>query len=123
MQTPRCSARRPSAGSRRDPSARLFCRVRPRECLPRCEQMGSVPERIREVRKLAKHRCEGAGGGRSVSMDVRVEGDPNEVNSFVACMAAVTAAWGRPVSYDELAGLCGVAFSPPWNADQATHWA
>jgi hypothetical protein len=56
-------------------------------------------------------------------MRVRVEGDPNEVNSFVACMVAVTAAWGRPVSYDELAGLLGVAFSPPWNAEQATHWA
>jgi len=56
-------------------------------------------------------------------MDVRVEGDPNEVNSFVACMVAVTAAWGQPVSYDELAGLCGIAFSPPWNGEQATHWA
>ncbi len=56
-------------------------------------------------------------------MDVRVEGDPNEVDSFVACMVAVASAWGRPVSYDEVAGLCGVAFSPPWNRDQATHWA
>jgi len=56
-------------------------------------------------------------------MDLRVEGDPNEVNSFVACMVAITAAWGRPVAYDELAGLCGIAFSPPWKAEQATHWA
>ena len=43
---------------------------------------------------------------------VCLEGDPNQIDSFVACVVAVMHAWERPVSYDWVAGLAGVAFSP-----------
>ncbi len=41
-----------------------------------------------------------------------VEGDPNQIDSFAACLAAVLNAWGSPVSYNWVAGLGGTAFSP-----------
>lgn len=43
---------------------------------------------------------------------VCVQGDPNQVDSFTACLAAVLNAWGAAVSYDWVAGLAGTAFSP-----------
>ncbi len=43
---------------------------------------------------------------------VCVRGDPNQIDSFVACLVAVLHAWDRPVGYDWIAGLTGVAFSP-----------
>ncbi|MGC9468451.1 MAG: hypothetical protein ACP5HS_07660 [Anaerolineae bacterium] len=43
---------------------------------------------------------------------VCVEGDPNQIDSFIACLTAVLNAWDRPVTYDWVAGLAGIAFSP-----------
>ncbi|MGC9521204.1 MAG: hypothetical protein ACP5HG_04905 [Anaerolineae bacterium] len=43
---------------------------------------------------------------------VCIRGDPNQIDSFVACLVAVLHAWDRPVGYDWIAGLSGVAFSP-----------
>jgi hypothetical protein len=54
---------------------------------------------------------------------VCVEGDPDQVDSFVACVAAVMHAWDRDVSYDWVAGLAGVAFSPVLDhAEDCTAW-
>lgn len=54
---------------------------------------------------------------------LKVEGDPNEVDSFVACVTAVLAAWGRPVPYAEVAGLAGVTFTPVWDkGEDCTAW-
>ncbi len=54
---------------------------------------------------------------------LRVEGDPNEVDSFVACVTAVLKAWGRPADYDITAGLAGVVFSPAWDkGENCTAW-
>lgn len=44
--------------------------------------------------------------------NVCVQGDPNEVDSFTACLVAVLNAWDSPVTYDWVAGLAGTAFSP-----------
>jgi hypothetical protein len=41
-----------------------------------------------------------------------VQGDPNQVDSFTACLAAVLNAWDLSVTYDWVAGLAGTAFSP-----------
>jgi hypothetical protein len=43
---------------------------------------------------------------------VCVEGDPNQIDSFVACIAAVLHAWDRPIGYEWIAGLAGIAFAP-----------
>ncbi len=43
---------------------------------------------------------------------VCVEGDPNQADSFTACLVAVLNAWDIPASYDWVAGLAGTAFSP-----------
>jgi hypothetical protein len=54
---------------------------------------------------------------------VCLEGDPNQIDSFVACIVAVMHAWDRPVSYDWVAGLAGVAFSPVLDArETCTAW-
>ena len=52
-----------------------------------------------------------------------VEGDPNQTDSFIACLTAVLHAWDRPVSYDWVAGLAGVAFSPVLDqGEECTAW-
>ncbi len=52
-----------------------------------------------------------------------VEGDPNQIDSFVTCLVAVLHAWDRPVSYDWVAGLAGVAFSPVLDqTEECTAW-
>ena len=57
------------------------------------------------------------------SRHVCVEGDPNQVDSFVACLVAVLNAWDRPVSYDWVAGLAGITFSPVLNpGENCTAW-
>ncbi|MGC9347485.1 MAG: hypothetical protein ACP5JG_05025 [Anaerolineae bacterium] len=43
---------------------------------------------------------------------VCIEGDANQIDSFVACIAAVLHAWERPIGYDWIAGLSGIAFAP-----------
>jgi hypothetical protein len=43
---------------------------------------------------------------------VCVQGDPNQIDSLVACLVAVLHAWQRPVTYGWVAGLAGSAFSP-----------
>lgn len=54
---------------------------------------------------------------------VCVEGDPNQVDSFVACLVAVLNAWDQPVSYDWVAGLAGITFSPVLNpGEECTAW-
>lgn len=42
---------------------------------------------------------------------IKVEGDPNAVDSFAACLTAVLRAWGRAVSYEQVEGLSGMVFS------------
>ncbi len=49
---------------------------------------------------------------------VCVQGDPNQYDSLVACLVAVMHAWERPVSYDWVAGLAGIAFSPIMDPDE-----
>lgn len=52
-----------------------------------------------------------------------IQGDPNQVDSFVACLVAVMNAWDHPVSYDWVAGLAGIAFSPVLNpSEDCTAW-
>ncbi|MBN1250353.1 MAG: hypothetical protein JXC32_22000 [Anaerolineae bacterium] len=52
-----------------------------------------------------------------------VEGDPNQIDSFIACLVAVLHAWDRPSSYDWVAGLAGVAFSPVLDhGEECTAW-
>jgi hypothetical protein len=52
-----------------------------------------------------------------------VEGDPNQIDSFIACLVAVLQAWDRPVTYDWVAGLAGVAFSPVLDqGEECTAW-
>lgn len=41
-----------------------------------------------------------------------VTGDPNQIDSFVACLTGVLNLWGVEVSYDWVAGLAGTAFAP-----------
>ena len=54
---------------------------------------------------------------------VCVEGDPNQVDSFVACVVAVMHAWDRTMGYDWVAGLAGVAFSPVLDhGEDCTAW-
>jgi hypothetical protein len=43
---------------------------------------------------------------------VRPSGNEYEVDSLAACIQAALASWGRPVSYECVAGLAGAAFSP-----------
>ena len=49
---------------------------------------------------------------------IKVEGDPNAVDSFAACLTAVLRAWGRAVSYEQVEGLSGMAFSPIHNTGE-----
>ncbi|HEV8244543.1 MAG TPA: hypothetical protein VGP93_02115 [Polyangiaceae bacterium] len=56
-------------------------------------------------------------------MKVSVDGDANELDSFVACVTAIAGAWGDPSGYDRTAGLSGIAFSPAWNRTDAAHFA
>ena len=52
-----------------------------------------------------------------------VDGDPNQMDSFAACLAAVLQAWGRRVSYDWVAGMAGIAFSPVLDpGEDCTAW-
>jgi hypothetical protein len=54
---------------------------------------------------------------------VCVEGDPNQIDSFAACLVAVMHAWERPVTYDWVAGLAGSAFSPVLDpGEDCTAW-
>jgi hypothetical protein len=54
---------------------------------------------------------------------LKVEGDPNEVDSFVACVTAIATAWRHPVDYDYVAGLAGIVFSPVWDkGEDCTAW-
>jgi hypothetical protein len=46
---------------------------------------------------------------------IHVEGDPNAVDSFAACVTAVLHSWGSDVAYDDVEGLSGLAFSPVCN--------
>ncbi|MCU0501726.1 MAG: hypothetical protein MUC51_08145 [Anaerolineae bacterium] len=43
---------------------------------------------------------------------VIVEGDPNALDSFAACVTAVLRSWGGDVPYEFVEGLSGMAFSP-----------
>jgi len=43
---------------------------------------------------------------------IHVAGRYSEVDSLAACVHAALSHWGRPVSYDYVAGLSGAAFSP-----------
>jgi hypothetical protein len=59
----------------------------------------------------------------SANEHVCVQGDPNQVDSLVACLVAVLNAWDHPVSYDWVAGLAGIAFSPVQNpGEDCTAW-
>lgn len=50
---------------------------------------------------------------KSVTHDpVCIEGNPNQVDSFVACLVAVLHVWDLKLGYDWVAGLAGLAFSP-----------
>jgi hypothetical protein len=52
-----------------------------------------------------------------------VEGDPNDVSSFAACLTAILQAWGQPMAYETIVGLNGVAFSPVWDqGEDCTAW-
>jgi hypothetical protein len=51
----------------------------------------------------------------NVETPIKVEGDPNAVDSFAACVTAVLRAWGRGVIYEHVEGLSGMAFSPICN--------
>lgn len=60
---------------------------------------------------------------RNAREQVCVQGDPNQIDSFAACLVAVLNAWNRPVSYDWVAGLAGVAFSPVLDpGESCTAW-
>ena len=54
----------------------------------------------------------------SAESQIMVEGDPNAVDSFAACLTAVLRAWGRAVSYEQVEGLSGMAFSPIHNTGE-----
>jgi len=57
------------------------------------------------------------------SGQVCIHGDPNQVDSFVACLVAVVNAWKHAVSYDWVAGLAGIAFSPVQDpGEDCTAW-
>jgi hypothetical protein len=52
-----------------------------------------------------------------------VEGDPNDVSSFAACLRAILQAWGQPIAYEDIVGLNGVVFSPVWDpGEDCTAW-
>jgi len=57
------------------------------------------------------------------SEQICIQGDPNQVDSFVACLVAVMNAWKHAVSYDWVAGLAGLAFSPVQDpGEDCTAW-
>ncbi len=65
-------------------------------------------------------------GGMDMQGDLSslaVEGDPNDVSSFAACLTAILQAWGQSIVYEEIVGLNGVAFSPVWDqGEDCTAW-
>ena len=54
----------------------------------------------------------------SAENQIMIEGDPNAVDSFAACLTAVLRAWGSAVSYEQVEGLSGMAFSPIHNTGE-----
>lgn len=54
----------------------------------------------------------------NVESPIKVEGDPNAVDSFAACVTAVLRAWGRDTTYERVEGLSGMAFSPICNGGE-----
>jgi hypothetical protein len=47
--------------------------------------------------------------------DLKIQGNPDEQDSFVACICGVLSSWGRKVEYTRVAGLAGIVFSPVYN--------
>lgn len=54
---------------------------------------------------------------------LQVQGDPNAVDSFAACLTAILQAWGKPVGYAYVEALTGLAFSPSYNkSEECVGW-
>jgi hypothetical protein len=59
-----------------------------------------------------------SGIGHFVMIDLKIQGNPDWHDSFVACICGILNSWEKPVDYATVAGFSGVAFSPVYDVGE-----